>query len=140
MGVRSLRERLAIPLLSKHVDFLAGQYARLNASEMKPSESEEAFSLAWTRTAMEDVVSKASLHITEVRVTLSGFSVLRQLPETKGQRVWDKARDWALEVLETTSGDEKLQLIAWLDELHLTRLQRSHSGMSLICKPSNYIS
>lgn len=106
---------------------------------MKPSESEEAFSLAWTRTAIEDVVSKASLHITEVRVTLSSFSVLRQLAETKGQKVWDKARDWALEVLETASGDERLQLIAWLDELHLSRLQKSHSGVYLICKASNHI-
>lgn len=106
---------------------------------MKPSESEEAFSLAWTRTAIEDVVSKASLHITEVRVTLSDFSVLHQLPETKGQKVWDKARDWALEALETASGDERLQLIAWLDELHLSRLQKSHSGRHPICEPLNCI-
>lgn len=64
-----MNEREAIPLLSKHVDFLASQYARLNASDMKPSEPEEPFSLVWTRNAIENVVSKAILHLTEVCCT-----------------------------------------------------------------------
>lgn len=55
----------AIQILQKHLQFLVERYGHF--LETRPEEFGEAFSVEWTRTAIQEVVSKGTVHLTQVR-------------------------------------------------------------------------
>jgi squamous cell carcinoma antigen recognized by T-cells 3 len=60
---------LAVPLLKAHAEFLIERHAQFGSSENNAEENEDgAFSAAWTRSSLEELVTKASKHITEVSI------------------------------------------------------------------------
>ncbi|KAJ7714178.1 hypothetical protein B0H16DRAFT_1808225, partial [Mycena metata] len=107
---RAEGDYLSIPILKKHIEFILARFEHYSETP-KPQELGELFSVDWTRAALSQVVDKGIWHL------------------TKGNLLWDQLRDWELEILAAApDGEEKLQVIAHVDEFLLARLGQPHAN------------
>ncbi|EIW80918.1 hypothetical protein CONPUDRAFT_103939 [Coniophora puteana RWD-64-598 SS2] len=100
---------LSISILQKHVEFILDRFAHFGAIEQKPAELGELCSIEWTRANLNVVVAKGLGHL------------------SKSYVLWDKLKDWELEMLEATPPDERDAAVMLLDSLFLARLQQPHA-------------
>lgn len=103
----------SIPLLKSHIEFVLERYARYygsEATEPKPDAFGELFSEDWTRTTLSGIVKKGQGHVTQSHV------------------LWDMQRDWELEVLESTSGSDRIEAAERVQRFLLERLRQPHSN------------
>lgn len=61
---------LAIPLLRKHLDFLAERYEHFASLEARPEEFGDMFTASWVRVEMPRVVEKGAGHLTQVSLAI----------------------------------------------------------------------
>ncbi|KAI8978842.1 RNA-binding protein Prp24 [Trametes punicea] len=107
---RAEQDYLSIPILQKHLEFLVERYEHFAESEDKPDGLEEMFSLEWMHDAMTKVVSQGIGHL------------------TKSHLLWDIQRNWELERLQNSSGEDRERLSAIVEAMLLERLQQPHSN------------
>ncbi|KAI0632486.1 RNA-binding protein Prp24 [Trametes polyzona] len=107
---RAEQDYLSIPILQKHLEFLVERYEHFAEAESKPESLEELFSPEW-------------MHETLARVVGAGIGHL-----TKSHLLWDIQRDWELERLQNSSGEDKERLANAVEEMLLERLQQPHSN------------
>ncbi|KZT09316.1 RNA-binding protein Prp24 [Laetiporus sulphureus 93-53] len=107
---RAEQDYLSIPLLEKHLDLLIERYEHFGTLDTKPNDLEELFSTEWTQSKMNEVVAKGIGHL------------------TKGHLLWEKQKEWELEVLQTAPPEEKVQLVNRIESMLLERLQQPHAA------------
>ncbi|PFH53912.1 hypothetical protein AMATHDRAFT_186548 [Amanita thiersii Skay4041] len=108
---RAEADYLSIPVLQRHLEFLITNHAKYFSEEiMKPPELGDLFATEWTRVAIGEVVNKGIGHLNQ-----SHF-------------LWDKQRDWELEMLHSAPEGIREELVVHIQQLHLDRLQQPHSN------------
>ncbi|KZV80119.1 hypothetical protein EXIGLDRAFT_845875 [Exidia glandulosa HHB12029] len=102
---RAEQDYLSIPLLIKHMDFIM-DHQDLFALAASGEDDDDADETSTTRQALQAIAEKAGSHLTQ------------------GHEVWDKWRDWELQLLESDSSPEQVNR---LDAMFMARLQAPHS-------------
>ncbi|KAI6030527.1 hypothetical protein F5J12DRAFT_296247 [Pisolithus orientalis] len=108
---RAERDYLSIPLLRKHVEFLINVHEHFNGTTFdSPEELQEVFTSEWARDAIDEVVAKGAVHLTQ------------------SQQLWQLQRDWELDMLDNTPVEDRAPLVGSVQNLILERLHQPHSG------------
>ncbi|KAI0769831.1 RNA-binding protein Prp24 [Fomes fomentarius] len=107
---RAEQDYLSIPILQKHLEFLIERFEHYVEAGGRPDALGELISPEWMQDAMTKVVEKGIGHI------------------TKSHLLWDMQRDWELERLQNSTGEERAALISLVDNLLLERLKQPHSN------------
>ncbi|RPD62808.1 RNA-binding protein Prp24 [Lentinus tigrinus ALCF2SS1-6] len=108
--VRAERDYLSIPVLQKHLEFLVERYEHYTEAGGRPDELEELFTPEWMHETMSKVVSQGAGHL------------------TKSHLLWDVQRDWELERLQNSTGEERAMLVGLVEAILLERLRQPHSN------------
>ncbi|KAF4617844.1 hypothetical protein D9613_006080 [Agrocybe pediades] len=109
---RAEHDYLSIPILQKHLNFLLEHQAMyLSGERLRPDSLGEVFSTSWTREAIDKVVKKGEIHLTE------------------SYKLWDLQRDWELEMLEATPKSERSALVEYVQSFLLERLRQPHPNI-----------
>ncbi|KAI0726224.1 RNA-binding protein Prp24 [Fomitopsis betulina] len=107
---RAEQDYLSIPLLRKHLDFLAERYEHFASLEARPEEFGDMFTASWMRVEMPRVVEKGAGHLTQSHL------------------LWDVYKDWEMEQLQNASPAERAELQDHVELVLLKRLQQPHSN------------
>ncbi|TFK90773.1 RNA-binding protein Prp24 [Polyporus arcularius HHB13444] len=107
---RAERDYLSIPILQKHLEFLVERYEHYAEAGGRPDQLEELFSPEWMHETMSKLVSQGAGHL------------------TKSHLLFDVLRDWELERLQDSTGEERAMLVSLVDAMLLERLQQPHSN------------
>ncbi|KAF8630909.1 hypothetical protein AX17_005267 [Amanita inopinata Kibby_2008] len=108
---RAEADYLSIPLLQRHLQFLLEQHSKYHSGEeVKPPGLGDIFTTSWTREAIANVVNKGIGHV------------------TRSHLLWDKQREWEMEMLESSSKADREELTEHVQRLHLSRLRQPHSN------------
>ncbi|KAF8635933.1 hypothetical protein AX15_000104 [Amanita polypyramis BW_CC] len=109
---RAEADYLSIPILQRHLQFLLDQHEKYHSGEeMKPTELGEVFTTEWTREAVAEVVDKGIGHLTQSHL------------------LWDRQRNWEMEMLESTLEEDRETLVEHLQQLLLNRLRQPHANL-----------
>ncbi|KAK7469083.1 Splicing factor [Stygiomarasmius scandens] len=107
---RAEEDHLSIPILKQHMDFVLNRHSLYVNGELKPDELGELFSTDWTRLTIGDIAKKAVGHLSQSCI------------------LWDRVRDWELEILESAQEPERTILVEHVQALLLDRLGTPHSN------------
>ncbi|KAI0700046.1 RNA-binding protein Prp24 [Cerioporus squamosus] len=107
---RAERDYLSIPILQKHLEFLVERHEHYAEAGGRPDELEELFTPEWMHETMSKVVSQGAGHL------------------TKSHLLWNVQRDWELERLQNSTGEERTILVGLVEAMLLERLQQPHSN------------
>ena len=97
------------------------RHTRYGSEEnLRPQSLGTLFTTAWTRQALDAIVEKGLIHLTEVQPYLL---TPRQISyPLQGQKLWESQKDWELEVLEASLSERQvIWAISLLQSLTPTR-------------------
>ncbi|KAI0755299.1 RNA-binding protein Prp24 [Daedaleopsis nitida] len=106
---RAEQDYLSLPILQKHLEFLLERYEHF-AEAGRPDTLDNMFSPEGMYQVLSTVVAKGAGHL------------------TKSHLLWDVLRDFALELLASSTGEQRATLVSSVEEMLLERLKQPHSN------------
>jgi len=92
-----LKNKKAIPILQKHLNFLLEHHALyLSGEQLKPDSLGTVFSTSWTRQAISEVVAKGEIHLAEVCIDwICGFMYsVNDLIRARNSGIYNETGNW----------------------------------------------